>query len=218
MNLFEISILWLAYFALHSMLASISFKNKVASWWPRIIPAYRLLYNLSALLLLLPLLWLQHQIESPLLWQWQGVTALLTNGLAILAIIGFLISLKAYDGMTFIGLKQWQQHQHSINDQDQFRPSFSHRFVRHPWYFYTLVILWTRDMSLAQFTFYSLVTFYFFIGVRFEEKKLQHYFGDQYTRYQQLVPALIPRPWRYLNAQQAVDLLNPKNLDQELKG
>ena len=43
---------WLVYFGLHSLLASIAAKQDVASRWPRAMPAYRLGFNVLAVLLL----------------------------------------------------------------------------------------------------------------------------------------------------------------------
>ena len=63
---------WLAYAALHSLLASLRLKRVVAAHWPRLAPAYRLAFNLLAVVLLVPPLWLTFAWRGPLLWSWQG--------------------------------------------------------------------------------------------------------------------------------------------------
>jgi cell division protein FtsL len=51
-----------------------------------------------------------------------------------------------------------------------------------------------------------LVTAYFVIGSRLEERKLLAQYGEAYARYRALVPGLLPRPWRHLSAAQASEL------------
>jgi protein-S-isoprenylcysteine O-methyltransferase Ste14 len=43
-----------------------------------------------------------------------------------------------------------------------------------------------------------LMTFYFVIGSRLEERKLLRYHGEIYHRYRERVPGLVPLPWKYL--------------------
>ena len=47
-------ILWSLYFVLHSILASIRVKTLVAARWPALMPAYRLFFNLVAILFIVP--------------------------------------------------------------------------------------------------------------------------------------------------------------------
>jgi len=54
------------------------------------------------------------------------------------------------------------------------------------------------------------LTLYLLVGSRQEEKKLLACYGEQYRKYQGLVPGLIPRPWRYISRQQAEEILDMK--------
>ncbi len=56
-HLFWLALGWLGYFFLHSLLASLAVKRWVACRWPKLVPAYRILYNLIAVAALLPLLY-----------------------------------------------------------------------------------------------------------------------------------------------------------------
>ena len=49
---------WLVYFVIHSALASLALKRRVAVRWPGFMPAYRLVYNALAVVLLLPIAWI----------------------------------------------------------------------------------------------------------------------------------------------------------------
>ena len=198
---------WLAYFALHSMLASLGVKRYVAATRPALMPAYRLTFNGLSVLLLLPILWQMFQHPGPMLWHWQGSAAWLANGLALLACLGLIYSLKCYDTEEFLGLRQLRSHTQSVEDQEHFHLSPFHRFVRHPWYFFGLILVWTRDMNASMLLSGTMITVYFIIGSRMEEMKLLIYHGDTYRRYMQHVPGLIPRPWKFLSVQDAQVLL-----------
>jgi methanethiol S-methyltransferase len=189
---------WLAYFSLHSLLASIGMKQYVASRWPRAMPAYRLGFNILAVLLLAVPLHLTLNYPDPWLWRWTGLASGVSVVLSAAAVVGFLWSLKYYDGREFLGLRQLNERNASVDDQEQFQLSPLHRWVRHPWYFFALVIIWTRDMNSAMLIAAILMTLYFIIGSRLEEQKLLRYHGEIYRRYQQRVPGLVPLPWKYL--------------------
>ncbi|NOQ78438.1 MAG: hypothetical protein GQ546_03450, partial [Gammaproteobacteria bacterium] len=84
----------------------------------------------------------------------------------------------------------------------------------HPWYFFALVLIWTRDVSSVQLLVYSLVTAYFVIGSKIEEQKLIAYHGEVYKKYQQKVAGVIPLPWKILSAEQAQQLLSEYHKDK----
>lgn len=202
---------WIGYFALHSVLASLAVKRMVATAWPNVMPYYRLTYNIVASLLILPILWLSYRSPGQILWRWQGTVAWLANGLALAAIIGFWISLRSYDMQEFLGLRQLKFDVRKVEDQEHFRLSPFHRYVRHPWYFFGLILIWTRDMSETTLLSSVIMTLYFMVGSHLEEKKLLDYHGDTYRRYMAKVPGLIPLPWKFLTAVDAQALLKQHN-------
>jgi protein-S-isoprenylcysteine O-methyltransferase Ste14 len=198
---------WLGYFVLHSALASTAAKAWVAGHWPRFNPYYRLAYNLAATLLLVPPLWIIHNGENAPLWTWQGAGWWLANGLALAALIGFWWSLRYYDMGDFLGLKQSRP----PDQTRRFTLSPFHRYVRHPWYSFGLVIIWTRDMDPAWLVSCIAITLYFAVGSRLEEQKLLTEFGDIYHRYQRRVPGFIPIPGRYLTRAEAAEIVAVAN-------
>ncbi len=210
-DLILLAVVWGTYFGLHSLLASLPVKHALARWWPAAMSAYRLAFNTLAVALLLPPAWLTYRLHGPMLWEWTGIGFWFANGLALLAIGGFLWSLRYYDGSEFLGLRQWRARERSVMDQERFHLSPLHRFVRHPWYFLGLVLVWTRDMDAARLTAAVLISAYFVIGSRLEERKLLIYHGEIYRRYRRLVPALLPLPWRFLSAAAAGDLFEGGN-------
>lgn len=202
-HLAAVAAAWIGYFAVHSLLASLALKRWVAARHPDWMPGYRLFFNAAAVLLIIPPLALAYLDPGPWLWRWTGIGGWIANGLALLAVLGFVWSLRWYDGAEFLGLRQWRGKVRSVQDQERFRISPLHRYVRHPWYSLGLVLIWTRDMDPAFLLTAVLATLYFVIGSRLEERKLIQYHGDVYRRYRRQVPALIPLPWRRLTPEQA---------------
>lgn len=205
-GLFALSLAWLAYFALHSLLASLAVKRWVAAHHPGLMPAYRLGFNTVAVLGALPIVWLFYRYPGPTLWQWAGAQAWLANTLALAAVGGFFHSLRFYDMEEFAGLRQLRCGTRTVEDQERFQLSPFHRYVRHPWYFFSLAIVWTRDMNAAMLVSAVMITAYLIVGSRLEERKLLLYHGERYRRYRDKVAGLVPLPWKILARDEADEL------------
>jgi protein-S-isoprenylcysteine O-methyltransferase Ste14 len=206
-ELLLLALTWLAYFLLHSLLASMWAKGLLAQHMPTVMPWYRLLFNLLALVLIIPPLFMLWSYRSDYLWQWQGAMAWLAYLLMLLSVAGFVWSMRYYDSREFLGLGQLLRHQQDINDLEQLHISPLHRFVRHPWYSLGLLLIWVQDMDPPRLVSALCLTGYLVIGSRLEERKLRLYHGDIYHYYRQRVPGLIPRPWRFLTRQERENLL-----------
>jgi protein-S-isoprenylcysteine O-methyltransferase Ste14 len=191
---------WIAYGALHTWLAAHSVKHWVEQHWPTFWPAYRLLFNLLAVALLLPLLWITYRYDGAPLWRVPSIIA--WPALAI-ALAGFAWSMKWYDGATFLGLRQWRDRVGPDAECEAFTLSPLHRHVRHPWYTLGLLVLWTRDLNAAWLMAAIVVTIYLAIGSRLEENKLIALYGSAYRRYRRRVPGLLPIPGRSLSKEAA---------------
>lgn len=205
MKLAGIALAWLAYFALHSMLAASEVKAWTAGRWPQAMPGYRLAFNVLATVTLLPVLWLVYGTESDWLWQWRGAWGWLANVLALAAVLGFLATGRSYDMGEFLGLRQLRTG--GNDDPEIFRVSFIHRFVRHPWYCIGLVLIWSRDMNGPLLVSALMITAYLVVGSKLEEGKLIASHGETYRRYMAKVPGLVPLPWKFLTATEADALL-----------
>ena len=198
---------WLAYAGLHSLLAALAVKAWVTRCWPVVAPYYRLAYNAFAGVALLPLLWAIYALPGEPLWRWNGPWAWLANGIALAALVGFVLSSRHYDMDEFLGLKPWREQRHDAVEHDGLYISPFHRHVRHPWYSFGLLLIWTRDMNAPFLVSAVAMTLYFVIGSRLEERKLVAHFGATYREYCRRVPGLIPLPGKCLTALEADDLM-----------
>lgn len=209
-DLLTLGLVWLAYFLLHSLFSLLSLKRWVAERFPIVSRYYRIVFNVLAILLIIPPLWLMYSLAGDVLWQWQGAGLYLSNFLGLLVLAGFVWSMRYYDGMDFLGVRQIGSDNVYVEDQEQFCLSPLHHFVRHPWYFLALVFIWSRDMDTAFFVSAVMITLYFIVGSWFEEKKLLVFHGEIYRCYQRYVPGLFPMPWRYLNKAKREEVLSQK--------
>lgn len=196
-----LALAWLLYLVLHSLLADPRIRRRLEARSPWLQRRYRLFYTLQSSVLILPplaLLILWYGDGEPV-WASRGAAGWVADGLALLAVLGFLRATRAYDMGAFLGLKTDTGHANTTG----FQISPLHRHVRHPWYSLGLVILWTRDMPPALLVTAVCITGYLLVGMRLEERKLIDEFGERYREYRRRVPALVPRPWRRLTKEEA---------------
>jgi protein-S-isoprenylcysteine O-methyltransferase Ste14 len=200
---------WLAFAAAHSAAAGLGVKAWVARRWPGAAAWYRLAYNAVSLAAVLPLFYFSYALDGAPLWQWSGAWRWVSNGLALAAVAGFVVTSRWYDMETFLGLRQVREHDAQPDGHEGFRISPVHRHVRHPWYFFGLVLVWCGDKTPALLVSTVAITLYFVVGSWLEERKLVVMHGDAYRRYMARVPGLIPLPWKRLSSEEARQLEGP---------
>ena len=122
-------------------------------------------------------------------------------------LLDFTWSLKSYDSAEFLGTRQLKEGRKGIKERESFHLSVFHRYVRHPWYAFALILIWTRDMYVSYLISAILMSLYFILGSHLEEKKLIVFHGDQYRLYRKYVAALVPLPWRILSKQKAAEIV-----------
>ncbi len=185
----------LVYGAVHSALASLAAKARARRWFGNLGErTYRLLYNLFAVLSLLPVLALTGLLPDRLLYSipfpWVGIT-LVGQLLAVLALV---VGLLQTGPASFFGIRQLLTPE---QDRESAAPRLVvtglYRWVRHPLYTAGLVFIWlVPRMTLNLLAFNLGATIYIILGAILEERKLQHEFGEAYARYRQTTPMLIP--------------------------
>jgi protein-S-isoprenylcysteine O-methyltransferase Ste14 len=124
-------------------------------------------------------------LPTIVLWEDPNWLIWVRHGFSVAAVLAFIHTLKFYSLTSFLGLKT-----------ETWPLTFSswHSYVRHPWYFLMLVIIWTQTMTETWLVSASCMTLYLIFGSRIEEKRILRHHPGSYAEYRRIVPGLIP--WR----------------------
>jgi methanethiol S-methyltransferase len=174
----------------HSLLASKEAKDFFRrTFGDGFMRLYRLLYNLFAVISFLPILYLMTALPDRLLYQVPAPFNLLMRLGQGVSLVLLIAAAFQTDLLSFSGLRQ-------VFEEEKKGPLMTgglYRYVRHPLYTFSLLVLWlSPSMSLNSFIVYLVLTCYILIGIVFEERKLIREFGDEYARYRSATPMLIP--------------------------
>lgn len=191
-NVIVIFISMCAWSGLHSWLAVLSTKDSAERMAGKGIRRYyRLIFVLVAVLTLLPILVMVVFLPARVLWIIPTPWLYFTMTLQGLALAGLVITVLQVDTLAFIGLRQLR-HPDAEQQAELVTRGF-YRWVRHPLYFFSLVLIWLfpymTDLTLA---FVIAGSLYFIIGTLPEEQKLRAIHGEKYRQYQKDVPRIIP--------------------------
>ncbi len=176
----------------HSTMARPWFKRM----WTRIVPkqiersTYVLLSSLA--LILLFALW---QPIGGVIWKVeQPVLRAVLNGLFAMGFGLVLISTFLINHFDLFGLRQVYLYlRGKPYTQLRFGTPTLYRHVRLPLYLGWLFAFWaTPTMTIAHLVFAVATTAYIFVAIQFEEKDLMDQYGDDYKRYKQNVPMIVP--------------------------
>lgn len=186
-----LSLLWLLFGILHSVLAASWWKRRMEQWLGPHYKFYHFSYSVFALITLAGVLVFQAFLPSELLYVapvWVKLLLCLPL-LAGLVIMGVLIR-KYFFSLSGISVFYKEQAPAALE------LGGVHQYVRHPLYSGTLLFIWsvffiypyTKNLVAC-----LVITLYTVWGARLEEKKLVAQFGEKYQAYKKRVPMLIPR-------------------------
>jgi len=129
-----------------------------------------------------------YEVQGPLQWAFRSFALLAVAGLVLVA-----RTLKSFDLFGRISITDRLHGKQP--SPSQFYLSGPYFWVRHPLYFFLLVLIWASPvMNSDRLVFNLLWTCWVIYGTHLEEKDLVAVFGDTYSRYQKVVPMLLP--WR----------------------
>jgi methanethiol S-methyltransferase len=174
----------------HSLLASTGIKDLLRSAFGNgFMKFYRLFYNIYAVVSALPILYLMLTLPDRTLYQASAPWDYILRVGQGVSVFFLLIAVIQTDILSFAGLRQLFEEEKN----GKLITGGLYRFVRHPLYTFSLLILWLAPMmSLNSFIVYLALTIYVLVGILFEERKLLHEFGQEYAEYRSVTPMLIP--------------------------
>jgi len=134
------------------------------------------------------------QPSTALLIELRGVSRWFARGVYLLGTAGFFWGVHALQSFDAFGDDRIKSHLSGIQPEPQpFAVSGPYLWVRHPLYFFVLLMIWScPDLTADRLFFNVLWTTWIYIGTLLEERDLRADFGDKYHRYQSKVPMLIP--------------------------
>jgi methanethiol S-methyltransferase len=188
-----VNVLLMALFAAqHSVMARKPFKQ----WWTRYVPKSieRSTYVLLSSLLLLLLFWQWRPIPTVL---WQVDNPMIAIAMTVLSLGGWVLvftSTFLINHFELFGLHQ------ALNNlvgrampEARFRTPMLYKLVRHPLYLGFIIAFWVAPvMTVGHALFAAVTTAYILVGIALEERDLVKQYGNDYRRYRERVPMLIP--------------------------
>lgn len=181
-----LAVAWIIYCILHSVFASVWFKQKAAKWLGKNFTYYRFFYSLFATVTFFVIVIYHFSIETKRIFS-PGLVLqiiggiLFATGLAIMALYVFNT-----------GLRWLVKH----DKEQKLIQNGIHSYVRHPLYSGTFLLIWGLWLvfpSLGLLIMNIIITTYTLIAIRFEERKLVSEFGESYLNYKKTTPMIMPR-------------------------
>jgi protein-S-isoprenylcysteine O-methyltransferase Ste14 len=187
----------------HSIMARPWFK----AWWTRFVPKpiERSTFVLITSVILIVTYWLWRPIPG-VVWDVElpaaraALYALFFLGWGLMLYASFLI-----DHFDLFGVRQVYLH---LRRQKYTHSPFAtpplYKVVRNPLMLGVLIALWaTPTMTYGHLLFAALMSAYIFVGIAFEERDLLRFLGEDYRRYRERTPMILPWP-RYGHRDKAI--------------
>jgi protein-S-isoprenylcysteine O-methyltransferase Ste14 len=154
-------------------------------------------YTIASGLLLMTLVVFWQRVAPEILVPPMWVRWLL-RAAALAAVAGIFWGILALGSLDPFGLGPIRDHLRDTRTPPQpFTIRGPYRWVRHPLYFFYLVIIWGFPIpTIDRLLFNTLWTVWIVVGTVLEERDLVLDFGETYRSYQRRVPMLIPRRLR----------------------
>ena len=184
----------ITFFLQHSIMVRPSFKQRLSKLFPG---AYHgAIYSIFSgiILFIVVIFW---QAAAPLR-EAEGLTHLFMRMFFILSIFGFFWTVKSLGFFDPFGIKEIREHMRKAKALPvKFTVKGPYRWVRHPVYFFVLIMIWScPDLSADRLLFNMMWSVWIVIGTSLEERDLAWEFGRVYRDYQKNVPMLIPFKWK----------------------
>ena len=190
-------LLWGAWCFLHSFMITPAVTGFIRNRFEKSYRYYRIVYNITALATLVPVLVYSFSIKGPLLFSWEGPLRIIQGLLVIFALVLFIGGARRYDLARFLGIRQLSEDGACavLTDDCRLDTGGILSMVRHPWYAGGILIVWAGNPDMTAILSNLVITLYFIIGALLEERKLLVGFGEEYIDYRRRVSMLFPIKW-----------------------
>ena len=184
-------LLWILYFAVHSVFASNVIKKRFQKLFPGLNRFYRLIYIFFSIAGLVIIFIYQAYLPISKLYSTNTLSSFIGLSLASFGLMIVILSFSYYDTSEFLGLRQAR----GDTEEQTFIRNGILNYVRHP--LYSGSILFLAGYLILAPNVVNLVSvicmiIYFVLGSYFEEKKLIKTFGKDYLKYKSEVPPFVP--------------------------
>jgi protein-S-isoprenylcysteine O-methyltransferase Ste14 len=184
-------ILWILYFAIHSVFASKFIKDLFNRYFPALFKYYRIIYVVFASFLLLLIFIYQSTLPQMNFYKPNTLITFIGFALATVGLIIIKESFIHYDTKEFLGIKQLKDGP----DEEGLIKRGILKYIRHPLYSGSMLLLCGYLIfapNILNLITVTCMILYFVIGSRFEERRLINTFKDDYIKYMLDVPPFIP--------------------------
>ena len=186
------TVLTLVFFLQHSGMNRLGFRARLSRW---LAPRYHgAVYSIASgiALLLVVAAW---QTSGTGIVVLQGPGRLVAQIGSALAFGLFVVSATSLLTFDPLGVRPIQAHlQNRPFTPSPFLVRGPYRWVRHPLYSASIVMIWTEpNVTTDRLLFNILWTAWIVVGTYLEERDLSREFGASYREYQRHVPMLVPR-------------------------
>jgi len=189
------ALLCLLFFVQHSAMIRKSFRNRLNAVVPNEFQG--VLYTVASAVVLICLVVFWQNSEHTLV-SLQGIARWVAHGVFFASLMGMVWGMRALRSFDVFGNQQILARIHASQVRDMpLTIRGPYRWVRHPLYFFTLVLIWCcPDVTADRLLFNTLFSAWIVLGTILEERDLVAMFHETYHNYQRNVPMLIP--WKIL--------------------
>ena len=182
---------------IHSVMIDNKFIRFMENKFKSNVRYYRLFYNITATISLIPIMIFAYSIPKIIYFQWDGYFIILQVIFILVSLIIFFAGSRNYDFLQFIGIQQITDISvsKSLSKSGKLKTEGILGLTRHPWYTAFFILLWARELNSTSILINIIFSIYLVVGTYLEEQKLKNEFGEAYTKYQKDVSMLLPFKW-----------------------
>ena len=139
-------ILWCV---IHSIMIDNKFMIFVEKNFKSKIHYYRIFYNITATLSLIPIIIFAQSLPQIIYFQWDGYFIILQIFFILISLIIFIAGSQNYDFLQVLGIQQIinKSIHKSISKSGKLKTEGILNITRHPWYTAFFIVLWTRELN-----------------------------------------------------------------------